>query len=113
MQAYMLDQWSESDWLKAEDEIFEKLALVDTGFLNGAPVQELATVGIFEYQNVLTAHHKLVYRRTDAVCHRRASAGPPNAFDAAVIKNLTGAEVIDILRILHSLKATNQTRVIA
>lgn len=48
-QEYMLDKWSEADWLKAEDEIFEKLALVDTGFLTGAPVQELAAVGIFEY----------------------------------------------------------------
>ncbi len=63
LQEYMLDKWSESDWLKAENEIFEKLALVDTGFLTGAPVSELASVGIFEYQNVFTSHHKLVYRR--------------------------------------------------
>jgi toxin ParE1/3/4 len=28
LQEYMLDKWSASDWLKAEDEIFEKLALV-------------------------------------------------------------------------------------
>ena len=75
LQAYMLDQWSESDWLKAEDQIFEKLALVDTGFLTGAPVQELATVGIFEYQNVLTAHHKLVYRRIGAGVYVYAIAG--------------------------------------
>ena len=59
----MLDKWSEADWLKAEDEIFKKLALVDTGFLTGAPVQVLASVGIFEYQNVFTSHLKLVYRR--------------------------------------------------
>lgn len=63
LQEYMLDKWSASDWLKAEDEIFEKLALVDTGLLTGAPVQELTSVGIFEYQNVFTSHHKLVYRR--------------------------------------------------
>ncbi|MDP9964666.1 hypothetical protein J2W37_002386 [Variovorax paradoxus] len=31
-QEYMLDRWSEADWLKAEEAIFEKLALVDTGF---------------------------------------------------------------------------------
>ena len=30
LQAYMLDKWCESDWLMAEDEIFEKLALVGT-----------------------------------------------------------------------------------
>ena len=33
-QEYMLDKWSEAGWLKAEDEIFEKLVLVDTGFFN-------------------------------------------------------------------------------
>ena len=63
LQEYMLDEWSESDWLKAEDEIFEKLALVEKGFLTGASVQELASVGIHEYRNVFTSHHKLVYRR--------------------------------------------------
>ena len=47
LQECMLEKWSELDWLKAEDEIFEKLVLVDTGFLTGAPVQELASVGIF------------------------------------------------------------------
>jgi hypothetical protein len=57
LQEYMLDKWSEADWLKAEDAIFEKLALVDTGFLTGAPVQELSSVGIFEYQNVFTLPH--------------------------------------------------------
>jgi len=32
LQEYMLDHWSETDWLNAENEIFEKLALVDTGW---------------------------------------------------------------------------------
>ena len=36
LQEYMLDKWSEPDWLKAEDEIFEKLELVDTGFARSA-----------------------------------------------------------------------------
>ena len=44
LQEYMLNKWSEADWLKAEDEIFDKLVLVETGFLTGAPVQELASV---------------------------------------------------------------------
>ena len=60
LQEYMLNKWSETDWLNAENEIFEKLALVDTGLLTGPPVQELASVGIFEYQNVFTSNHKLV-----------------------------------------------------
>jgi plasmid stabilization system protein ParE len=59
LQEYMLNKWGEADWLKAEDEIFDKLVLVDTGFLTGAPVQELASVGIFEYQNVC---HRPAYR---------------------------------------------------
>jgi len=34
----VLDKWSESDGPGAEDEILEKLALVDKGFLTGASV---------------------------------------------------------------------------
>ena len=88
LQAYIPDQRSESDWLKAEDEIFEKLVLVDTGFLTGAPVQELATVGIFEYQNVLTAHHKLVYRRIGAGVYVYAIAGHRQDFPTLLMRRL-------------------------
>ena len=63
LQEYMLDKWSESEWIKAENEIFDKLALVDSELLTGAPVQELAAVGIFDYRCVLTSHHKLVCRQ--------------------------------------------------
>lgn len=63
LQDYMLDKWGEAAWLKAEDEIFEKLEKVDAGIFNGTPVRVLAAVGILDYQNVYTSHHKLVYRR--------------------------------------------------
>lgn len=63
LQEYMLDKWGETSWLKAEDEIFDKLTKVDSGHFNGTPVQALASVGILDYQNVYTSHHKLVYRR--------------------------------------------------
>ncbi|WP_028534398.1 type II toxin-antitoxin system RelE/ParE family toxin [Paludibacterium yongneupense] len=63
LQDYMLDTWSEAAWLKAEDEIFEKLENIDTGAFSGMPVRELAALGILDYQNVYTSHHKLVYRR--------------------------------------------------
>jgi plasmid stabilization system protein ParE len=56
LQEYALNKWSEADRLKAEDEIFDELVLV----------QELASVGILEYQNVFTSHHKLVCRRINA-----------------------------------------------
>ena len=62
LQEYMLDKWGETSWLKAEDEIFDKLTKVDFGHFNGTPVQALASVGILDYQNVYTSHHKLVYR---------------------------------------------------
>ena len=62
LQDYMLGKWGEVAWLKAEDEIFEKLEKVDAGIFNGPPVQELASVGILDYQHVYTSHHKLVYR---------------------------------------------------
>ncbi|WP_198083723.1 type II toxin-antitoxin system RelE/ParE family toxin [Variovorax sp. E3] len=88
LQEYMLDKWSESDWLKAEDEIFEKLALVDTGFLTGTPVQELASVGIFDYQNVFTSHHKLVYRRIADDTFVYAVAGHRQDYPTLLMKRL-------------------------
>jgi plasmid stabilization system protein ParE len=65
LQEYMLDKWSEASWLKAEDEIFDKLAKVDTNCFSGTPVQELVSVGIADYHNVYTSRHKLVCRRID------------------------------------------------
>jgi toxin ParE1/3/4 len=88
LQEYMLDKWSETDWLKAEDEIFEKLATLDTGLLTGAPVPELASVGIFEYQYAITSHHKLVCRRIDADVYVYAIAGHRQDFPTLLMKRL-------------------------
>lgn len=88
LQEYMLNKWSETDWLNAENEIFEKLALVDTGLLTGAPVQELASVGIFEYQNVFTSHHKLVYRRINGDVYVYAMAGHRQDYPTLLMKRL-------------------------
>ncbi|NCN71763.1 MAG: type II toxin-antitoxin system RelE/ParE family toxin [Rhodoferax sp.] len=88
LQEYMLDKWCEADWLAAEDEIFGKLALVDSGFLVGAPVQELASVGIFEYQNIFTSHHKLVYRRIDGATYVYVVAGHRQDFPTLLMKRL-------------------------
>jgi plasmid stabilization system protein ParE len=88
LQEYLLDKWSEADWIKAEDEIFEKLALVDQGFLTGSPVQELASVGIFEYQNVFTSHHKLIYRRIDDGTYVYVIAGHKQDFPSLLMKRL-------------------------
>lgn len=88
LQEYMLNKWSETDWLNAENEIFEKLALVDTGLLTGAHVQELAFVGIFEYQNVFTSHHKLVYRRIDNDVYVYLIASHRQDFPTLLIRRL-------------------------
>ncbi len=88
LQEYMLNKWSESDWLKAEDEIFEKLAKVDKKILTGKPVQELASVGIFEYQNAFTSHHKLVYRRIDRDVYVYIIAGHRQDFPSLLMKRL-------------------------
>jgi plasmid stabilization system protein ParE len=88
LQEYVLGKWSEADWQKAEDEIFVKLALVDTGFLTGAPVQELASVGIFEYRNIFTSHHKLVYRRISADVYVYALAAHRQDFPTLLMKRL-------------------------
>ena len=76
------------DWQKVEDEIFEKRALMDTGFLTGAPVQELASVGIFEHQDVFTSHHKLVYRRINADVYVYAIAAHRQDFPTLLMKRL-------------------------
>jgi plasmid stabilization system protein ParE len=88
LQEYMLAQWGEASWLKAEDEIFDKLAKVDAGLFNGTPVQELAEVGILDYQNVYTSHHKLVYRRLDSDTYVYLVAGHRQDFPTLLMKRL-------------------------
>lgn len=88
LQEYMQGKKSETDWLHAENEIFEKLVLVDTGLLTGSPVQELACVGIFEYQNVFTSHHKLVYRRINGDVYVYVMAGHRQDYPTLLMKRL-------------------------
>lgn len=90
LQDYMLDKWSENHWLRAEDEIFDKLALVDSGLLSGSTIQELACVGIFEYLNVLTSHHKLVYRRIDGDTYVYAVAAHRQDYPTLLMRRLLG-----------------------
>jgi plasmid stabilization system protein ParE len=88
LQEYMLNKWSEVDWLTAEDEIFDKLEKVDAGLFNGTPVQELASVGMVDYQNVYTSHHKLVYRRIGNDTYVYLVAGHRQDFPTLLIKRL-------------------------
>ncbi|MBT0570828.1 type II toxin-antitoxin system RelE/ParE family toxin [Curvibacter sp. CHRR-16] len=91
LQEYMLDKWSEAEWLTAENDIFDKLALVDTGLLTCAPVQELASVGIVEYQHLFTSHHKLVYRRIDGNVYVYLIASQRQDFPTLLMRRLLKA----------------------
>ena len=88
LQEYMLDKWGESAWLKVEDEIFEKLEKVDSGIFTGTPVQELASVGILDYQNIYTSHHKLVYRRIGNDTYLYLIAGHRQDYPTILTKRL-------------------------
>ncbi len=84
----MLDKWGEVEWLKAEDEIFEKLAKIDSGIYTGTSVKVLTTVGIFEYQNAFTSLHKLVYRRADGDIFVYVIAGHRQDFPTLLMRRL-------------------------
>ena len=88
LQDYMLDKWGEAAWLKAEDEIFAKLAQVDAGVFNGTPVSELASVGIVDYRNVYTPHHKLVYRQFAGDTYVYLLAGHRQDYSTLLVKRL-------------------------
>ena len=88
LQGYMLDQWGEVEWLKAEDEIFEKLKQVDAGNCPGTAVKELPSVGIFEYQHVFTSHHKLVYRQIAENIYVYAITGHKQDFPSLLMRRL-------------------------
>ncbi len=88
LQDYMLDKWGEIAWLKAEDEIFEKLEKVDSGVFSGTPVQEFASVGILDYQNVYTSHHKIVFRRLGGDTYVYLIAGHRQDFPTLPVKRL-------------------------
>ena len=88
LQEYMLDKWGEIEWLKAEDEIFEKLQQVNAEGYPGTAIKELASVGIFKYQNVFTSHHKLVYRRINDDIYVYVIAGHRQDFPTLLMKRL-------------------------
>jgi toxin ParE1/3/4 len=64
------------------------LARVESGLLTGAPVPELASVGITDYQNVFTSHHKLLYRRVNSDVFVYAIAGHRQDYPTLLMKRL-------------------------
>ena len=88
LQDYMLEHWSEPDRVTAEDEIFEKLTQVDSGFFVGSPVPELASIGMLDYKHVFTSHHRLIYRRIDSTTFVYTIAAHRQDFPVLLMKRL-------------------------
>ncbi len=88
LQEYMLAKWSVADWIRAENEIFDKLDTVDSGLLVGPQVPELALAGIADYRQVLTSRHKLVYRMVVTDVYVYAVAAHRQDFPALLMRRL-------------------------
>ena len=88
LQDYMLATWRAADWVRAEDEIFDKLETVNSGLLSGAAVPELALAGITEYRQVFTSHHKLVYRTIGLDLYVYAVVGHRQDFPTLLMRRL-------------------------
>ena len=88
LQDYMLERWTPELWLKAEDEIFSKLADIDSGLLSGAPVPELAAIGIRDYRTLVTSHHRILYRQIDSTTYVYAVAGHQQDFQTLLLRRL-------------------------
>lgn len=88
VQSYMLDRWSEPLWLKAEDEIFQKLSELDSGFLSGTVAQAFADVGIFDYKTSVTSHHRILHRKIDDTLYVYAIAGHQQDFQTLLMRRL-------------------------
>ncbi len=63
LQHHLLRHWSVSVWMTAESDVVGELTLLDDGHLTGANVPELASVGIIDYRQITTSHHRLIYRQ--------------------------------------------------
>ena len=88
LQNYMLDRWTEPLWLKAEEEILNKLPELVSGFLSGTVVPEFAAVGIFEYKTSITSHHRILHRKIEDTHYVYAIAGHQQDFQTLLMKRL-------------------------
>lgn len=88
LQDYMLDQWGESAWEGAENEIFEQLRRVESGILDGTPIAELAAIGLTNYRNILTSHHKLLYQRLDGTIYLYLAASHRQDYPTLLMNRL-------------------------
>lgn len=88
LQNHMLERWTEALWLKAEDEIFQKLAELNSGFLSGIAVQAFADVGIFDNTTCVTSHHRILHRKIDDTLYVYAIALHQQDFQTLLMRRL-------------------------
>ncbi|MDG5974449.1 plasmid stabilization system protein [Hydrogenophaga taeniospiralis CCUG 15921] len=88
LQDYMLERWTPELWIAAEQDIFDQLAQVDTGFITGPVIPLLASVGMTDYRTILSSHHRILYRQIDGNTYVYAVAGQTQDFQTLLLKRL-------------------------
>mgnify|MGYP006154499805 FL=1 len=88
LQDYMLGLWTPELWLAAEQDIFDQLAQVDSGFITGPVVPLLASVGMTDYRTILSSHHRILYRQIDGNTVVYAVAGQTQDFQTLLLRRL-------------------------
>lgn len=68
LKRYMLARWGRAQWAQAENEIFARLELIAVNPAFGKVVPELADLGIEDYSQTLTSHHRIVYKAGADAC---------------------------------------------
>ena len=88
LQDYMLERWTPELWITAEQDIFDQLAQVDSGFITGPVIPLLASVGMTDYRTVLSSHHRILYRQIDGKTYVYAVAGQTQDFQTLLLRRL-------------------------
>ncbi len=88
LQDYMLNRRAPELWTVAKDDIVTQLARVDAGLITGPVVSLLGNVGITDYRNVLTSHHRVLYRQVSGNTYVYAVAGQVQDFQALLLRRL-------------------------
>ena len=87
LQDHMLERWTPELWV-AEQDIFDQLAQVDSGFITGPVIPLLASVGMTDYRTVLSSHHRILYRQMDGNTYVYAVAGQTQDFQTLLLRRL-------------------------
>ena len=88
LQDHMLERWTPELSLVAEQDIFDQLAQVESGFITGPVIPLLASVGMTDYRTVLSSHHRILYRQIDGNTYVYAVAGQTQDFQTLLLKRL-------------------------